>query len=238
MISLNKKNNPIFTQLADKYTAREYAIGKIGEQYLTKLIWHGTDPYSIPFDTLPAEYVIKTNHASGQVIVVKGNVDRSDIVSKLSAWLKINYYWQCREYQYYHIKPRIMIEERIKNQDGSGLLDYSYWCFNGVPEVIQVRNRGLKISTFYDTNWNKLDLYYKESALRPDLAKPNNLEQMLMLASQLSDGLDFVRIDLYNVDGKIYFGEFTFTPAEGSMKIQPESWDLKLGEKWVMPSEA
>ena len=210
---------------------------KVGEQHLVKLLWHGEDPSAIPFDTLPAEYVIKTNHGSAQIIVVKGKADRADIISRLSVWLKSNYYWSCREYQYYHIKPRVMIEEYLRNQDGSGPLDYRFWCFNGIPEVIQVDNHAHDINPFYDTKWNQLDLHYREGASRPAIAKPMNFEQMISIASQLSAGFDFVRIDLYNIDGKIYFGEFTLTPTAGELKLRPESWDLKLGEKWKMSSE-
>jgi TupA-like ATPgrasp len=236
MISWNRGHNPIFTQLTDKYTARAYVGSKVGEQLLVKLLWHGTDPSAIPFDTLPTEYVIKTNHASGKVIVVKGKADRPDIIHRLSVWLNRNYYWDGREYQYYRIKPRVVIEEYLSNQDGSGPLDYKFWCFRGVPEVIHVDNRAHDINPFFDTRWNLLDLHYREGASRPAIAKPINFEQMMLIASKLSAGFDFMRVDLYNVDGKIYFGELTFTPA-GSLKLRPESWDLKLGEKWEMSSE-
>lgn len=237
MISLNRGHNPIFTQLADKYTARAYVSNKVGEQHLVKLLWHGTDPSAIPFDTLPAEYVIKTNHGSSHIIVVKGEPDRIDIIGRLSGWLKNNYYWSCREHQYYHIKPRVMIEEYLRTQDGSGPLEYRTWCFKGIPEVIQVDNHAKDINPFFDTHWNQLDLYYREGVSRPAIARPMNFEQMMSIASRLSTGFDFVRIDLYNLNGKIYFGECTFTPMAGEIKLRPESWDLKLGEKWEMALE-
>ena len=234
MIYLNRKNNHKVTQLSDKYTARAYLSSKVGEEHLVKLLWHGKDANDIPFDSLPAEYVIKTNHGSGQIIVVKGKADRTDITTRLSVWLKSNFYWNNREYQYYHIKPRVMIEEYLRNQDGSGPLDYRFWCFKGIPEVIQVDNRTHDINPFFDTKWNQLDLFYREGASRPAIEKPINLEQMISMASQLSACFDFVRVDLYNIDGKIYFGELTFTPVGGGLKLRPESWDLKLGEKWEM----
>jgi hypothetical protein len=237
MISLNRKNNHKITQLSDKYTAREYVSSEVGKEHLIKLLWHGEDPSAIPFDTLPTEYVIKTNHGSGQIIVVQGKADRSEVINRLSVWMKRNFYWSNREYQYYHIKPRVMIEEYLRNQDGSGPLDYRFWCFNGVPEVIQVDNRAHDINPFFDTKWNLLDLYYRESASRPAIAKPINFEQMMLIASRLSVGFDFVRVDLYNIDGKIYCGELTFTPVGGGLKLRPESWDLKLGEKWQMSSQ-
>ena len=234
MVALNRRSNPKFTKLADKYAARAYVASRVGDNYLVKLLWHGKDPGEIPFDRLPEECVIKTNHATNQTIVVKRKLDRSEIISKLCVWLKSNYYWSCREYQYFHIEPMVMIEEYLKNLDGSGPLDYRFYCFNGVPQVIQVDNHAHDINPFYDTNWNQLDLYYREGALRPAIARPPNLEHMNVIASQLSEGLDFVRVDLYNIDGKIYFGEFTFTPTAGELRLHPESWDLKLGEQWKM----
>jgi hypothetical protein len=237
MISWNRKVDPIFTQLSDKYSARNYVASKVGEKHLVKLLWHGTDPSAIPFDGLPPEYVIKTNHASSQVIVLKGKVDKAEIVSRLSKWLKSNYYWGSPEYQYFHIKPRVIVEEYLKNEDGTGPLDYRFWCFGGVPEVIQVDNHAHDINPFFDTEWNLLDLYYRDGAARPALGKPKNFEEMLVIASKLSEGFDFVRVDLYNVNGEIYFGELTFTPA-GSLKLRPPIWDFKLGEKWKMTCAA
>jgi hypothetical protein len=235
MVSWNRELNPIFTQLADKYAARAYVASQVGEQHLIKLLWHGTNPREIPFDKLPSEYVIKTNHGSGQIIVVKGIVNCSEVINKLSVWLENNYYWSGREYQYFRIKPRVMVEEYVRNKDGSGPLDYRIWCFSGKPEVIQVDNPAHDINPFFDAKWNLLDLHYRQGAARPAIAKPTNYEQMLSVASKLSAGFDFVRVDLYNVDGRIYFGEMTFTPA-GSLKLRPPIWDSKLGEKWKISS--
>jgi len=123
----------------------------------------------------------------------------------------------------------------LRNQDGGEPLDYRFWCFNGNPCVIQADNHAHDINPFFDSEWNLLDLYYRDGSARPALARPKNFEQMLVVASTLSEGFDFVRVDLYNVDGQIYFGEFTFTPA-GSLKFRPEGWDLKLGQKWQISS--
>jgi len=236
MISWNRGHDPIFTQLVDKYAVRDYVAKKIGSGHLVRLLWNGTDPSSIPFDALPPEYVIKTNHASAQVIVVKGVVDRSDIIQKTTAWLKSNYYWSGREHQYYGIPPRIMIEEYLSNEDGSGPLDYRIWCFEGVPELIQVDNRAHDINPFFDTKWNLLDLHYRPGAPRPAVPKPSNLDEMLAIASKLSSGFGFIRVDLYSVRGAIYFGECTFTPA-GSLTVSPKHWDVTLGRKWSTSPE-
>jgi hypothetical protein len=131
----------------------------------------------------------------------------------------------------------VLVEEYLKNQDQSEPLDYRFWCFNGTPEVIQVDNHTHDINPFFDIQWNLLDLHYREGASRQAMDKPKNFEQMVSVASQLSAGFDFVRVDLYNVDGKIYFGELTFTPA-GSLKLRPTIWDAKLGEKWKLSSPA
>lgn len=232
MIALNRGENPEFTPLADKYSVRAYVASKVGEQYLIKLLWHGQDPSAIPFDSLPTEYVIKSNHACRQVIVVRGEPDRTAIRNRVSGWLKTNHYWANREYQYYHIKPRVLIEEYLRSQDSGGPLDYRFWCFRGQPEVIQVDNHAHDINPFFDTEWNLLDLHYREKASRPRLSKPRNFDEMMVMASRLSAPFDFVRVDAYNIDGKIYFGELTFTPVGGGIKFRPERWDLQLGEKW------
>lgn len=234
MIVLNRRHNPLFTHLSDKYMARAYVSNKVGEQYLVKLLWHGEDPRAIPFDTLPAEYVIKSNHACDHTIVVKGKADRADIIGKVSAWLKDNYYWSAREAQYFHIKPRLMIEEYLSNHDGSGPLNYKFWCFGGTPEVLHISDYTHSINSFFDAKWNLLDLHYREGMSRLAIPKPANFEQMVLIASQLSAGFDFVRVDLYNIGGKIYFGELTFTPNAGWLKFRPERWDVVLGQKWKM----
>lgn len=103
--------------------------------------------------------------------------------------------------------------------------------------MIQVDNHAHDINPFFDTQWNQLDLYYREDTARPFMEKPKNFDAMLNIASKLSDGFDFVRVDLYNIDGTIYFGEFTLTPTSGQLKLRPEDWDLKLGRKWEMLAE-
>jgi hypothetical protein len=210
---------------------------KVGEEYLIKLLWHGEDPHAIPFDSLPTEYVIKSNHACRQVIVVKGDADRTAIRRRVSGWLKTNYYWVNREHQYYHIKPRVLIEDYLKSWDGGWPLDYKVWCFGGQPEFVKLANHTRKLHSFYDRDWNLLDLSYREGQSRSHVPKPMNLDEMISVASRLSAPFDFVRVDLYNIDGKIYFGELTFTPTAGGIKFRPESWDVKLGEQWKVSSQ-
>lgn len=233
MIAWNRGDMPPrFTQLADKFAVRSHVAQMIGAEYLTRLLWHGDDPRAIPFDRLPAEYVIKPSHAAGKVIIVKGQTDRDEIIQTVSGWLANNYYWHGRESQYYGIPPRILIEEYLTAEDGNPPFDYKFYCFNGVPEQILVRNHTHDICPFFDTAWKFLDFSDEVRAVRPSVPKPANLDEMLALAAKLSVGFGYVRLDFYNVKGRVYFGEFTFTPAAGIIKYDPEWWDLKLGEKW------
>lgn len=233
MITWNRGDMPPrFTQLADKYAVRAHVARTVGAHHLSPLLWHGTDPRAIPFDRLPAEYVIKPTHAAGKVILVTGPADRAAIIRTVAGWLADNYYWHGREYQYYGIPPRIVIEERLTNQDGTPPFDYKVHCFNGVPEHILVRNHTHDINPYFDTAWNRLDFSDKVGAVQPWVPPPDNLEEMLALAARLSAGFGYVRMDFYNVKGRVYFGEFTFTPAAGILKYTPDSWDFKHGEKW------
>src|SRR5262245_20349025 len=140
MIWINRNGHPVFTRLADKYRVRDYVTAKLGPQYLVKLLWHGIDPHKIPFDTLPEQYVIKTNHWSGDKVVVRGGVDHREIIEHFSKILGQSYYWVCREYYYHAIPPQVLIEELLDDGEPKGPLDYRFWCFDGVPELIQVTN--------------------------------------------------------------------------------------------------
>lgn len=232
MLSWNRYINPQVTECSDKYLVRYYVASKVGEEHLTRLFWHGENPLLIPFDSLPKNYVIKTNHASSQVILVKGSVNKEESFKLIKTWLKNNYYWKERESQYYGIKPQVLVEELLNDGTNDGPLDYRFWCFHGTPELIQVDNHRHNINPFFDLDWNPLELSYRLTALPITIEKPTNLNQMISVASSLSADYDFVRVDLYNVRGKIYFGELTFTPVAGHLKFQPEHWDLALGGKW------
>jgi hypothetical protein len=233
MIMINQHGDERLTRLADKYLVREYVREKAGDRYLVELIWSGTDPLKIPFQDLPKKCVIKTNHGSGGNLIVDEKTDRNEVVRKLRKWLSENFYWVAREYHYYKIPRRILAEHFLDDGVQYGPLDYRFWCFNGKPEVIQVDNHLHNINPFYDREWNKLDMSYRSGFIDCEIARPENFEEMLEVASALSSDFDFVRVDLYNVKGKVYFGEFTFTPVAGNFVFKPSSWDDYLGQKWV-----
>ena len=234
MVLLNRHKDTRFTHFTDKCLARDHVRQRIGDGYLTKLVWHGADPRRIPFDHLPPRCIAKTNHGSGGNIILTPSTDRREAIRKLCRWLNENFYWAGREYQYYDIRPQILIEELLDDGQPDGPLDYRFWCFDGKPELIQIDDRTHGINPFYDTSWNKLPLHYREGFKDFDIGPPKGLRDMLEVAAKLSSGFDFVRIDLYNVFGRIYFGEFTFTPVGGRLRLRPESWDKVLGRKWIM----
>jgi hypothetical protein len=156
------------------------------------------------------------------------------VVGSLSEYLASNFYWVAREYQYRNIKPRILIEELIEDGHADGPLDYRFWGFEGKPEIIQVDNRPHNINPFYDVDWNRLELRYREQAEVRDISRPANLSQMNAVARALAADFDFVRIDLYTTGNRIYVGELTFTPVGGYLKFIPDTWDAILGDKWLM----
>jgi hypothetical protein len=235
MISLNRHDDPALTRLVDKFLVRDWVREKIGSEHLVPLFWEGTDPRAIDFDTLPQRCVIKTNHGSGHVIVKNGPIDRDQACRNLDAWLKENFYWVARERQYHGVTPRILIESFL-NDDAvdSGPLDYKFWCFHGKPVLIQVDDHAHSINPFHDLEWNVLDLRYRVNQRSVSIPRPKNLEKMIEIASVLSSEFDFVRVDLYNIDGHVLFGEMTFTPLAGILKFEPADWDDKLGALWRM----
>ena len=217
MLETNRSCDPVQTRLADKLLARDFVADRIGEDHLVTLLWHGSDPATIPFERLPPNFVIKTNHASGQVIKVEGGYDAGEIVRQMTIWLKQNFYWVLQEGQYYRIPPRILVEDYLKDGATEPLV-YRLWCFDGEVAMIQVddvTDEGRDVMSFYDTGWRKLDLQYDPRGHHRDFACPPGLDEMTAVASRLSRGFPFVRVDLYNLGGRILFGEMTFTPRGG-----------------------
>jgi hypothetical protein len=233
MVRWNRRMDPRFTLLADKFAVRSVVTGKVGEEHVIKLLWHGTEARQIPFDRLPTNYVVKTNHGSGYVVPVRGNADRADLIRRVSEWMTENYYWRSREYQYFRIVPQVMVEEYLTSPDESEVTIYRFWCFDGKPRVVNVDNLSHTVGGVYDLDWNRLP--FTHMARRPprtDAPRPPTLGLMIDLASSLSEGLDFVRVDLYSAGARVYFSELTFTPGAGTFLFQPIEWDLKIGQMW------
>lgn len=223
-----------YADLVDKYKVRYIISKSIGEEYLPELYGVYSDANDIDFTKLPNKFVIKCNHGCGYNIVCKDK-DKIDIVETqkiLSKWMKEEFYKNAKEIQYKNIIPTITCEEYLEDKAGA-LLDYKYFCFDGKAEFVQVvSDRGIDTrSDFYDLNWNFIDLRTKLKNSDKKFNKPKNLEKMNVIAEVLSKDYPFVRVDFYNVEGRIVFGELTFTPGGGVSKFRPIEKDYEISKR-------
>lgn len=221
-----------YKKYADKYEVRNYIKNKIGSEYLIPLITYYKNGKEIDFDKLPNSFVLKLNYGSGYNIIVsnKNNINKRKIVKQLNNWLKQDYYKIKKEYQYKDIDKKILVEKYVADSNGN-LNDYKFFCFNGKCKFFKVdfdRFTNHKCN-YYDSKLNFMEV--KESKYKNDknaIVLPNNIKSMIKLANKLSAEFSFVRVDLYDVDGKIYFGELTFTPAAGLNPFLPLEKDLEI----------
>lgn len=234
---------PLQSIVSDKLLVRDYVSNKVGEEYLIPLLGVWENFGEIDFKELPDEFVLKCNHDSGGLIVCKDkkNLNLRDARKKIEKSLKSNFYYVGREYQYKNIKPMIICEQFI-SENGLVPIDYKIYCFNGKPDVILVckdrfRNNTHKASyLFFDQNWNFLPLNKgDENISSPKIEKPINLDKMLDIAKKLSQDFVFARIDLYNINGKIYFGEITLSPNSGFDADITYETDKMFGKKLKIP---
>lgn len=222
-----------YSRYVDKYEARRYVADTIGPSHLVPIIgvWDSFD--EIPFDSLPDQFVLKATHGCGYNVICrdKSSLDRARLRRTAADWLSKNFYVTDREPQYRHIRPRLIAEEYLQDETGV-LRDYKFPCFGGVPYLVQVlgdRARGTTES-FYDRQWNLLPVQEKGiSNAAYSIAKPALLDEMFDVAARLAAAFPFVRVDLYCVDGQVYFGELTFTPCNGFITYRPSSFDRELG---------
>lgn len=229
---------PEYTTMVDKCDAKRFVAERIGNEYIipTLGVWDSFE--TIDFSTLPNQFVLKCTHDSGGIIICKDkkNFDIDSAKKKMSRLLKRNYYWQNREWPYKNIKPRIIAEKYMVDESGFELKDYKFFCFDGKPELLYVAcDRGnLEEETkfnFYDMNFNFLP--FRNGHPNAELGKikcPSSFNEMKRLAAILSEGLPHLRVDFYDINGEIYFGELTFYHWSGLMPFEPDEWDLKIGE--------
>lgn len=228
---------PILTCFADKYAVRDYVAQRVGSELLTELYCVTCDPAEIDFDRLPNSFVVKPTHGSGWVKVVrdKSQLDRDALVNQCRTWLASNYYTLRREWPYKNVVPRIIVEEFINNDCAEPASDIRFYVFGGKIELLQVdAGRFVRHErTFYDRSWNELPIRMKFPPITGGMPKPPHLADMLRIAELLGKDMDFVRVDLYDTERKIYFGEITTTPVNGCGDFQPKSMDAQLGSVWA-----
>jgi len=234
-------HNPQYTRMVDKVAAKDYVAGILGEDYIipTLGVWEKAE--DIEWDTLPEKFVLKCNHDSGGLIICrdKSKLDKNAAISKLNKSLKTDFYRKEREWPYKNVQRRILAEELLEPKPGTNdIPDYKFFCFNGRVEFFKIdfdRFIGHH-ANYYDCDWKLLP--FGEVMCPPNphktIERPKGFDRMLEIARKLSENIPFVRVDLYNLNGKIYVGELTLYPAAGMMKLTDSEWDKKLGDMLVL----
>ncbi len=234
-LKLNNKMD--LTDFVDKLQVRKYIEDTIGEQYLVKLLGVYEKFDEIVFEDLPNSFVIKTTHGSGSNIICKdkSKLNKKVAKKKIESWLKRNWFWFGRVYAYKSIKPQIIIEEYLSDDYGNEPMDFKFFCFHGEPKLIQldINRFGEHKQNFYDIDWN-----FRKARIRHEFDskiqnnKPKNFENMVAICRLLSKQFIHVRVDLYNVNGQIKFGELTFYSLSGFGKYKDEWLNQEMGS-WI-----
>lgn len=214
--------NPEYTKMVDKYEAKKYVADIIGQEYIISTLGVWDKFEDIEFDKLPKQFVLKPTHTSGNVFICKDKekINYKQLRKMINKWLKRNYYLVHREWPYKNVKPRIIAEEYVEDETGA-LKDYKVYSFNGKCDYVMVcvdREKNETKFIYYDKNWNIKKEFSKDGIKYGDIikiAKPKNLDKMFEFAEMLSKNIPFVRVDFYEENGNLYFGELTFYPSAG-----------------------
>lgn len=231
-----------YTMMVDKYAVRQYIAELIGEKYLIPLLGAWDDPNDINFDALPERFVLKCTHNSGLGMYIcrdRSSLDVSKVRRTLRQGLHQNYYLTGREWPYKDVPRKIIAEKYMVDESGTELKDYKINCFNGVPKYIQVmsgRSTGNYYLNHFDLNWKPLRIPRKDHVeSTQNIERPKHLDEMIEVAKKLSQGTQFVRIDLYHTPGQVYFGEITFFPLSGFLDYTDKTTDLEFGKLISLP---
>lgn len=231
-------NNPIISQCADKYRVREYLESKGFGNLLNHLLGAYDNVDDIPWEDLPARFALKLNVGCGYNLIVsdKSKLDIEKTKKMLKKWMKSKYYLEHSEMQYKNVKPYILIENYLGDEEGNLPEDYKFYCMNGKSKYVMVctdREIGEHAKYFYfDKSWKMMP--YTQDALddpNRDIPKPQYIDEAFEIAEKLSRDFPFVRTDLYIVGGRVYFGELTFTPSAGMDVSRLKTTDIMLGEQ-------
>ena len=241
-LKLNDRK-PEYTEMVDKYLAKKYVEKRIGEKYIipTLGVWDEFD--QIGFEKLPDQFVLKTTHDSGGVVICKdkANFDKAAAKRKLEKSLKRNYYWAEREWPYKNVKPRIIAENYLSFLNGSDLVEYKVFCFNGKPALFLIcKGEGHtdeRTNDFYDLEFNHIPVTVTCPNAKEKCQKPDEYEELLELSRKLAKNTYQLRVDLYVINHKIYFGELTFFHDSGCCKFNPPEWDKRFGDMLKLPIE-
>ncbi len=235
---------PEYTMMVDKYLVRDYIAKTLGEEYLIPLLGVWDNPEDIDFEQLPDQFVLKCNHNSGLGMCIckdKSTLDIEKVKKALKKGLRQDYYLHGREWPYKDVSRKIIAEKYMTDESGYELKDYKFFCFDGEVKALfvakdrQTAGEETKFD-FFDENFNHLPFTNGHPNSNPPYFRPDKFEQMKEIACKLSKGIPQVRVDLYNINGHIYFGELTFSHWSGMVAFEPEQWDYKFGE-WIKLTE-
>lgn len=232
-LKLHKKHEE-YSDLVDKLKVRSFVSKKLSEEYLFPLLGEWNSFEEIDFESLPKKFVLKCNHDSGSVRLItdKDSADKRELSRFFGGRLSLNPFCLGREYPYKSVKPKIIAEKLMESEDGKGIKDYKFFCFDGEPRLMFVagdREADVRFD-FFDMDFNHLDIYNIHPNAERVPEKPKSFEKMKELCRVLTKGMKFVRLDLYEIDSKPYFGEFTFFHGGGFYEFSPEEWNKKLGD--------
>jgi hypothetical protein len=235
-------HNPLYVTLVDKLKVKDYVTEKIGADHVIKTLGIWKYAEDIDWDKLPNRFVLKTTQGGGNIGVMicrdKSKLDIARAVSNMNAALKQNLYYSSREWPYKNVEPLIFAEEYMEDEHGE-LRDYKFFCFDGKCKMLFVaterQTREEPFFNFFDEDYNPLPFKQGHPVNPVTPEKPKDFDEMIHVAEELSKGLPHVRMDLYIINGKVYFGEFTFYHFGGVMPFEPSEWDAKIGAWLKLP---
>ena len=233
--------DPLYTTLVDKFAVKKWVADKIGEQYVIPTLGVWSQFEDIDFEKLPSQFVLKCTHDSGGLVIVKdkSTLDIAVARKKITDSLNRNFYWQSREFPYKSVSPRIIAEPYMEDSTYKELRDYKFYTFNGKPRFLLIakgRQGNKKTFDYFDMDFNHVDLQDEcvpNSLKIPE--KPVCFEEMKKMSEILSDGIPHVRVDFYEINGKVFFGEMTFFDDGGFMRAKPISWEKEWGDLIELP---
>jgi len=227
--------NPQLKACADKYRARSYVSQRIGDRYLIPLIGVFSDPLQIDFESFPNSFVLKATHGSGWNIICGNSdeLDRKRSIREMERWISSDFFKVGREWAYLGLEPRVICEAFIGDVSGQPPCDYKVFCFNGIPQFVQVDHGRYVRHTrsLYSTDWSRIHCGLEYPLAVKDTPRPAKLLEMLEVASVLSADFPLVRVDLYEVAEQVFFGELTFYPGKGVERFRPGNFDTLFGER-------
>lgn len=257
---------PEYTTMVDKVAVKDYVANIIGKEHIIPTLGVWEDPDEINFDALPEKFVLKCNHNSGTGMYIckdKSKLDVKKVKAGLRKGLKQNYYLAGREWPYKNVRRKILAEQYMVDEScvnpkdyealnfvgkatscAEGLTDYKFYCFNGEPKFLYIgfaniiNGKKNDLLTYLNLDWSIAPFYrtdHGELKIVPD--KPSNYDDMLEIATELSQELPFLRVDLYNISGRIYFSELTFSPGGGYGAFSPPQWEKTLGDWIILPAK-